>query len=376
MCLSLAAGCGPTWCTWGGSTSRAAPDPGRRRTSPPAPAEPDGVSADWVAAQRREHSRLARPDRLTAAASVSVAISTAATWLAGPITSGVVLLVAGAATWTGLTSGRRLWRGHRALAARFRAEELRVAAFQEAQRRQLAARQDEHARQVRDWKQRSAAFRRQPQWYPVTLPTSVHRVDVAGGTLAGWSALLTMIAAPRLAAGGEVTVLDLTEGGVATDLLAVARRAGIAPVVWVLPTDLPQLETWSLCCRPMCSRTCSPRLSAPPMAPPDREPTSLADPVRDAALLGGVLRALGGEGDEDDRRRDVNCMPRLLAALRVLGHIGGPAEHLRASGLTQAQLGRLSHLAGRAAGQLMTERAWSHRGAPAGAGVPGLLCDQ
>ena len=82
--------------------------------------------------------------------------------------------------------------------------------------------------------------------------------------------------------------------------------------------------------------------------------TSLADPMRDAALLGGVLRALG-EGEEP---AEVS-MPRLLAALRVLGHIGGPADHLRSSGLTQAQLGRLSNLAGRAAGQLTTERAWS-----------------
>ena len=279
----------------------AAPDPGPAPAPPPAPSEPDGVSADWVAAQRREHSRLAWPDRLTSAVSVSVAITTATTWLAGPITSGVALLVAGAATWTGLTSGRRLWRGRRVLAARFRAEEVRTGAFQEAQRCQLAARQDEHARQVRNWKQRSAAFRRQPQWYPVTLPTSVHRVDVAGGTLAGWSALLTMIAAPRLAAGGEVTVLDLTEGGVATDLLAVARRSGIAPVVWVLPADLPQLDLVPLLAGRACSRTCSPRLSAPPMAPGPGA-TSLADPVRDAALLGGVLRALGGEGDEEAHR--------------------------------------------------------------------------
>ena len=70
----------------------------------------------------------------------------------------------------------------------------------------------------------------------------MHRVDVAGGTLAGWSALLTMIAAPRLAAGGDVTVLDLTEGGVATDLLAVAAARASDPQVWVLPADLPQLD--------------------------------------------------------------------------------------------------------------------------------------
>ena len=43
----------------------------------------------------------------------------------------------------------------------------------------------------------------------VSLPGQIDRVDLAGGTLSGWSALLTMIAAPRLSAGGEVTVLDL-----------------------------------------------------------------------------------------------------------------------------------------------------------------------
>ncbi len=47
---------------------------------------------------------------------------------------------------------------------------------------------------------------------------------------------------PRLAAGGEVTVLDLTEGGVAGDLLALARGGGIDPLVWVLPGDLPRLD--------------------------------------------------------------------------------------------------------------------------------------
>ena len=76
----------------------------------------------------------------------------------------------------------------------------------------------------------------------MSLPAEIDRVDVAGGTLAGWSALLTMIAAPRLGAGGDVTVLDLTEGASRTDLLAVARRSGITPLVWVMPGDLPRLD--------------------------------------------------------------------------------------------------------------------------------------
>ncbi len=65
---------------------------------------------------------------------------------------------------------------------------------------------------------------------------------MAGGTLSGWSAMLTMIGLPRLQAGGEVTVLDLTDGPVAHDLLAVADRAGLDPLVWVLLGDLPRLD--------------------------------------------------------------------------------------------------------------------------------------
>ena len=74
------------------------------------------------------------------------------------------------------------------------------------------------------------------------MPGRINRVDVAGGTLSGWSAMLATAAGHRLAAGGEVTVLDLTEGSVALDLIALARAAGIDPAVWVLPEDLPRLS--------------------------------------------------------------------------------------------------------------------------------------
>ncbi len=219
----------------------AEPDPGPPPVAPAGP-EPDGVSPDWVAAQRREHQRLARPARLTGAAAVAVTAATSFAWLAGLVTGALALPLTVVAAGVAGCGGRRVWRSERALAAGFRAEELRVAGFREAQRREHAERLAEHARQHREWRQRAAAFKRQPHWYPVTLPTTMHRVDVAGGTLAGWSALLTMLAAPRLAAGGEVTVVDLTEGGVAADLLAVARRSGIDPLVWVLPADLPRLD--------------------------------------------------------------------------------------------------------------------------------------
>jgi hypothetical protein len=324
-----------------------ADDPGPP-PQPPGPAKPDGVSAEWLAAQRREHDRLARPARLTGAASMTAAAAAGATWLAGLLPVGVALLVLAAAGAAGIGCVRTIWRDRRALAAQLRAEELRVAAFAGAQRRQEAEQQEDHARAVRAWKQRASAVRRRPQWYPVTLPTTVHRVDVAGGTLAGWSALLTMIAAPRLAAGGEVTVIDLTEGGVATDLLAVARRSGVGPQVFVVPADLPQLELGALLPPEVRADVLAQTVYAAD-GPAGTAATSRTDPAQDAALLSGVLHALGGDA----------TMPQLVAGLRVLGQIGGPGEHLASGGLAHEQLAGLSNLAGRGAGHLATERAWS-----------------
>ena len=62
----------------------------------------------------------------------------------------------------------------------------------------------------------------------MAVPAGIDRVDVAGGTLAGWSALTGTLAGLRLAAGGEVTVLDLSEGAVAQELLAMAGQPGSA----------------------------------------------------------------------------------------------------------------------------------------------------
>jgi hypothetical protein len=217
------------------------PDPGPlpRRPAPPATEQ---VNPGWVAAQRREERRLSRPLKVTCAASAALAGLLLALGLTGLLNYsltglGVAVFLAAAAV-----SGRAIRRSRQDLREQLAAEEQRVEKIREVQRNRLAARQELHARQVRAWEERREAFDRQLQWYAVSLPGEVDRVDLAGGTLPGWSALLTMIAAPRLSAGGDVTVLDLTEGAVAGDLLAVARRSGIDPLVWVLPGDLPRLD--------------------------------------------------------------------------------------------------------------------------------------
>lgn len=297
------------------------PPPGRQPARPP-PAVPDQVSTAWLTAQRREEDRLARPRKITCAWAVVAGCVLTGCWLAGFISTGLVVLGGGASAAAVAAALGMIWYGERDLRTRVTAEYHRVAAFRAFTQRQHARRQAEHTRQVRAWRQRSVAFRHQPQWYPVWLPGGVHRVDVAGGTLAGWSALLTSVAAPRLAAGDEVTVLDLTEGAVAGDLLGLARACGIDPLVWVLPADLPRLDLGT-------------------GLPPEALAEVLArtaqagcggDLPGDAALLHRVMGVTGtGIGP-------------LLAGLRVLAEAGDTRADIDAGLLTEslaAQLGRL-----------------------------------
>ncbi|HEY2550125.1 MAG TPA: hypothetical protein VGI64_06070 [Streptosporangiaceae bacterium] len=333
---------------------------------PPAPPEPglDDVSPAWLAAQRREHRRLTRSARRTVATAVAILVAAGSAWYAGNLTGDLGPLLTVLAALAAVASGRLVWRGRRELAAQVRAEELRVAAFRDVQRSEYADRQRQYAEQYRYWRERAAAIRRQPHWYPVTVPAATHRVDIAGGTLAGWSALLTMLAAPRLAAGGEVTVVDLTEGGVAADLLAVARRSGIDPLVWVLPADLPQLELGTQLGTDLLAdalaRTVSAADGATGRAQPGSGLAAGADPAGDAALLGRILHVLAGAPVSPAPTSQTAAPPiaPLIAALRVLGQIGGPADHLRSAALTPAQVATLGSLAGRGAERLVVERAW------------------
>ncbi len=139
-------------------------------------------------------------------------------------------------------SGYAIWQGERALRSRLADERERVGKMRAAQESRLFAWQAEHATRMREWQQLRLAYEHQKRWYAVCAPDGVHRVDIAGGTLSGWSAMLTTAGANRLAAGGEVTVLDLTEGAVALDLIGFARASGVDPLVWVLPDDLPRLD--------------------------------------------------------------------------------------------------------------------------------------
>jgi hypothetical protein len=329
------------------------PDPGPlpRRPAPPATEQ---VNPGWVAAQRREERRLSRPLKVACAASAALAGLLLALGLTGllnyPLTGlGVAVFLAAAAV-----SGRRVRRSGQDLREQLAAEERRVEKIREVQRERLAARQELHAGQVRAWEERREAFDRQLHWYAVSLPGEVDRVDLAGGTLPGWSALLTMIAAPRLAAGGDVTVLDLTEGAVAGDLIAVARRSGIEPLVWVLPGDLPRLDLGT-------------GLDADALADVLAATVAAAEQGGNASVPGGA--AGGGASAPVDNTilhrilgvlGPAASIAQVTAALRLLGQVGDPREHLQAGLLTADQVDRVTSLFGRgAAEQVVIERAWA-----------------
>ena len=316
------------------------PDPGPlpRRPAPPAAEQ---LNQGWVDAQRREDRRLTRPLVITGAAAAAAVGAILALGLTGLLNASLTGLGIACFAAAVAACGRGVRRDQRLLRQRIEAEQQRVAKIRDVQQSRLAARQEQHARRVRAWEERREAFDQQNHWYAVSLPGQIDRVDLAGGTLAGWSALLTMIAAPRLSAGGDVTVLDLTEGAVARDLLAVASRDGIEPLVWIMPGDLPRLDLGTGLGAAALADVLAATVAASTSA--SEEPAAI-----DHSILERVLGVLG----------DPASIAQVTGALRVLAQVGDPREDMRSGLLTAGQLDRLTALFGRgAADRVVIERA-------------------
>jgi hypothetical protein len=330
---------------WQYAPLHADPGPLPRRPVPP-PAE--RLNQGWVDAQRREDRRLNRPAEAACVASVVLVVLLLVLGLTGALNASLTGLGVAACLAAAAASGRSAWRGDRDLRERIAAEERRLGRIRDVQLSRLAARQEQHAAAVRSWEPRREAFDRQLQWYAVSLPSGIDRVDVAGGTLDGWSALLTMIAAPRLSAGGDVTVLDLTEGAVARDLLAVARRSGIEPLVWVLPGDLPRLDLGTGLEPAALAEVLAATVAAsdePGNGAAASGPAASASV--DSAILERVLDVLA----------DQPSMAQVTAALRALAQVGDPRQDVQAGLLTSSQLERLAALFGRGAAERVVGRA-------------------
>jgi hypothetical protein len=322
------------------------PDPGPlpRRPAPPAAEQ---LNPGWADAQRREDGRLSRPFKVTCAAAAAGSGLVLALGLTGLLNASLTAVGLTAGLAAAAVSARRARRDELRLRERIDAEQQRVAKIRAVQQSRLAARQQRHAEQVRSWEQRREAFDRQLQWYAVWLPGDIDRVDVAGGTLAGWSALLTMIGAPRLSAGGDVTVLDLTEGAIARDLLAVARRSRIDPLVWVLPGDLPRLDLGT----GLGAGGLADVLAAT-VAASDEPDTGAGGSSASASIDHSILERIAGV------LGDAPSAAQIAAALRALAQVGDPREDLRAGLLTAGQLDRVAALYGRdATDRVVIERA-------------------
>jgi hypothetical protein len=330
------------------------PGPAPRRPTPPAREQ---LNPGWVAAQRREQRRLDRPLEVLLGAGVVLAAGLAALGVLGLVNPGLTAVGMLAGLAGAVLAAREIRRSEQLMRTRVAGERSRVAKIAALQEARLFEWQARHAEQTRDWQTRRTAYEQQKHWYAVSLGSDVDRIDVAGGTLSGWSAMLTTIGLPRLQAGGEVTVIDLTDGPVAQDLLAVADRAGLDPLVWVLLGDLPRLDLGT----GLEAAALADLLTQVASSPPDSGAGgpgsglggglggghSVGTQFRDHAILDRVLGLLGaGAG-----------VAQVTAALRVLGDIGDPREDAARGLLTARQIDQLTTMFGRGADQAVAERA-------------------
>jgi hypothetical protein len=331
------------------------PDPGPppRRPTPP---EQERIDPGWLAAQRREENRLSRPLKAACVVCAANAALLAAGGLVGWLNALVAALGAACAALLAVVSGHAIRQGERALRSRIDAEQRRVTGIRAETESNLFAWQAEHAARVRAWQAHRVAYEHQKRWYAVTAPPGVHRVDVAGGTLSGWSAMLTTASAYLLAEGGRVTVLDLTESAVALDLIAFAAagRAAAEPgerCVRVLPDDLPTLDL-GLGLVPggfsLAGRALADVLALTVSA--TEEHGSTKDLSFDGTILDRIIDILG----------DRATIAGVTAALRALAQIGDPADDVAAGLIDAGQVDRVRAAFGAgAANGVVIERAWT-----------------
>jgi hypothetical protein len=325
------------------------PGPPPRRPTPP---EQERINPGWLAAQRREENLLSRPLKAAFAICAVITVALTASGLAGWLNALAAALGATCAALLAVVSGHAVWQGERALRSRIDAEQHRVSAIRSQTERKLFSWQAEHAARVHAWQAHRVAYEHQKRWYAVTAPPGVHRVDVAGGTLSGWSAMLTTAGAYLVADGGQVTVLDLTESAVALDLIAFAAAAGTRQrCVRMLPDDLPRLDPGlGLADRgfSLGGRELADVLSLTVSA--TEEHGSTRDLSFDTSILERLIGILG----------DRVTVAGVTAALRTLAQIGDPADDVAANLIGPDQVDRVRTAFGAdAASRVVIDRAWT-----------------
>ncbi|GAA4230561.1 hypothetical protein FHR32_003615 [Streptosporangium album] len=321
------------------------PDPGPAPRRPsPVEETTEQVDPEWVRRERLNEAMLNRPVKIFRVFMTGLVVlilllglTEMLSWSFAALGLAATGGVAGYCTYA-------IYQGNRAVRHRIR-ERQAVGDRQRRERdRDLFLAQEEHAVRYREWAEKKELYDRQLTWYAVTVPDELDRIDVAGGTLPGWSALITLLGATRLYSGGHLTVLDLSEGAIAKDLIELARRGGDEPLVWVLPVDLPKLDLGA---------TLPPEAFADVLAhvvSVSEEHRTTRDLSFDNAILERVLEVLGENA----------TINQVTAALRALAQVGDPRDDLRFGLLSAAQLERIGTLFGRGVSdRVVIERAWA-----------------
>jgi hypothetical protein len=185
--------------------------------------------------------------------------------------------------------------------------------------RQAAARAarvgDDHEQALAAWQEREAAWQRAElsrlgeadEWGSAIPPADTRRVDVFGGSLRGWQALLTTLGTSLLAAQ-PLLLVDLTGDLVGGELTDTAVAAGVPAATWLLPSQLAASGLLAGLSSAQFAEAFAEAVYA-------GEPGARADRAVDTRVLEQLHGALGG---------DVT-LPRLAAAARAaLGHEDGP----------------------------------------------------
>ncbi|MFG1696753.1 hypothetical protein [Nonomuraea sp. NPDC049309] len=326
------------------------PDPGPppKRPSPveepSAQEQPDPATADLLRRERQLEDMLNRPVRHVRMAMLVLSIVIVGAALTGYLAWSFAALGLIATGGVAGFCSYALFQGDRAVRYRVMEQQARDERRRQERDKELFRAQEEHAQRYREWQESKERHDKQLTWYAVAVPDEIDRIDVAGGTLPGWSALITLIGATRLYSGGHLTVLDLSEGAIAKDLIELARKGGDDPLVWVLPVDLPRLDLGA---------TLKPEAFADVLAhvvSVSEENHTTRDLSFDNAILERVLEVLGENA----------TIRQVTAALRALAQVGDPRDDLRFGLITATQLERIGTLFGRGVSdRVVIERAWA-----------------
>jgi hypothetical protein len=183
-----------------------------------------------------------------------------------------------------------------------------------------AQQQQQYWRLHAEWNERRVGFDRQDQqrvaqmleWGAATPDQGNRRLDIVGGNLWGWEALLTVLGTSLLTTRRPTTLIDLSGEAVSRELLRVTAEHDLSVDLLLIPNELAESDLLvGLSARELVDTLIESIYSA-------EEGGQRSDRSMDDRILSGVCSALG----------DHISMARLAAALLVLMNEPGDTSAL------------------------------------------------